>query len=680
MATNGSFYGTTSNSAIKPKITWSATENIAGNYSDVTATLSYSRTDSYKTYGYWAGSLTVGGDQTSVSSKYIEITKNSNTVAITHTVQVPHNDDGTKTITISASGGISGTTLTQTAISGTVTLTSIPRAASIAATDADIGSVSMVTIGKKSDSYTYTVAYQFGSLSGYLSESGPVTEAGFITASSLAFPLPESFYYEIPAKASDICTLTCTTYLNGSAIGDPQTCTFMVRADPARCAPVLSVSAEDTNSATLALTGDKNTFIRYASAAKCTMTVQTRFGASVSKRKIAGKTVSGSTLTLTKVETDAVTFAVTDSRGYTAEKTLSLELLPYFTPTLRIAAARTDATSGAAQLQVSGSFYHGDFGLTANTLQLQYQVGSGEAVSVQPQIDGNQFTLQLQLQDLDYTRAYSVSVTVTDSMNTQTATTRINPGIPVFQWGKEDFSFHVPVSMSGSKLTDLAAPAASGDAVNLGYVQQHYLKNAGNQVLSGNLSVKQSLMIDATDTDIVPRVIFRDASGITNCQMRIVAGTNRIYFYEYSPDGAGSFERYMLPAPDNRTDNVSYNILTGKTHGMACVWENASPTSSFEAQTLNLDISAYEMVLIIFSAINVSTTSHTVTVAIPRAHDGIANHITQARYDSGSYICGRTVTVNFTDGTLVFQAGSQNGTTMNARMIPRYIYGIKGVT
>ena len=45
MAINGSFYGKTGNTAIKPKITWEAVADEQGNYSDVTATLTYSRKD-----------------------------------------------------------------------------------------------------------------------------------------------------------------------------------------------------------------------------------------------------------------------------------------------------------------------------------------------------------------------------------------------------------------------------------------------------------------------------------------------------------------------------------------------------------------------------------------------------------------------------------------------------------
>lgn len=498
MAINGSFYGKTSNAAIKPKITWSAVENMEGNYSDVTATLSYSRTDSYKTYGYWAGTLTINGDKKSVSSKYIEITKNSNTVAITHTVRVPHNDDGTKTVTVSATGGISGTTLTNTTISAVLTLTSIPRAATIAATDGVIGSVSMVTIGKKSDAYTYTVAWQFGSLSGYLSESGMSADAAAVTASSLAFPLPESFYYEISNQASDICILTCTTFLDGSAIGTPQTSTFTVRADPQRCAPVVSLSVKDANPATLALTGDESVFIRYASSAHCTMTAQSRFGASLTERTLNGKTVTGNT-TLEDLQTDTLRFAAKDSRGYTSEETANLNLIPYFAPAFRLSAARTDATSGDATLQAEGSFYNGSFGVVSNSLQIRYQVNGGTPVTVPCTADGNTFAVSAALQALDYTASHRITLTVSDALSTVSAEVKINPGIPVFEWGKADFRFNVPLfvkgkevlplveevaetcvrktgdtmtgdlQMSGKRVTDLGSPQADADAVTKAY-------------------------------------------------------------------------------------------------------------------------------------------------------------------------------------------------------------------
>lgn len=134
---SGSFTGTTSNDKIIPKITWSSKQNIEGNYSDVTATLTYSRTNSgYTTSGRFSGSITIDGTKTTdsldVNEAQISITYNSNTFAMKATKRVYHNDNGSKKITISATGSLSGgSSLTSTTIADEVTLDTIPRQATI---------------------------------------------------------------------------------------------------------------------------------------------------------------------------------------------------------------------------------------------------------------------------------------------------------------------------------------------------------------------------------------------------------------------------------------------------------------------------------------------------------------------------------------------------------------------
>lgn len=623
MAISGSFYGTTGNASIKPKITWSAEENIEGNYSDVTATLSYSRTDSSKTYGKWAGSLTINGDTKSVSGKYIEITKNSDTVAISHTVRVPHNDDGTKTVAISATGAISGTSLTGTTISGSTALTDIPRAASIGATDADIGSVSMVTIGKKSDTYTYTVAWQFGSLSGYLSESGPVEEAVTVTASSLAFPLPERFYYEIPDKALDICTLTCTTYLDGSAIGEPQTCTFLVKAAPWNCAPVVTLTAADVNPVTLALTGDANTFIRYASAAECHMSDQARCGATILERKLNGEAVTADAVTLEQLQTDRLRFTVKDSRSYITEAIIRVNVIPYFAPGFRMSAARTDATSGDATLQAEGSFFNGSFGAKSNDLRVQYQVNGGTAVSVPFETDGNTFSVNTTAHGLDYTGSHRITLTVSDAISSISAEVKINPGIPVFEWGQEDFRFHVPVFVQDKELLPLVEQTAATCVRKTG------------DTMEGDLSMGGNGLTDVRD-------------------------------------------------PQADTDAATKAYADSKL-SMVKLWENASYTSTFAAQTLSVpQLADYSHVGII---------ANWNSAAAPRQLSGM--HIfklTDILSDSGSeahcgYLSmvingGRASRKVYYDGSagLQFATGNNNGTDTAAAMVPYALYGIKGVT
>lgn len=449
MAISGSFYGKTSNSGIKPKITWEAVANEQGNYSDVTATLSYTRTDSYSTYGHWAGSITINGDTKNRSGHYMVINKNGDTLAVSHTVRVNHNDNGTKTITISGAGGITETTLTYTNISADVALETIPRAATIAASDGDIGSTVVVTIGKKSDKHRYVVAYSFGSLSGYLTESGLSSKSAYTQAASLAFPLPESFYGQIPDKATGVCTLTCTTYMGDTKISTPKQATFTVRANPDRCGPQVTGTVVDVNPKTIALTGNENSLVRGVSTAMCVINAQARCQATLTQKKIAEKAVTGNSLQITGVTEDKIRFWAKDSRGHTGQIMVQKPMVAYFTPVIRLEAARKDAISGDGLLTAQGSFYNGSFGVQKNSLQLRWRLNEGGWQTLVPTLDGNGFSASADLSGMDYTRSHKVTLEVTDALQKITVVADIQPGIPIFDWGKEDFAFHVPVLVQG---------------------------------------------------------------------------------------------------------------------------------------------------------------------------------------------------------------------------------------
>ena len=88
--------------------------------------------------------------------------------------RIYHDDaTGTKTINISTAcntvGGSGGTQFyagNHGTASVTVGLTTIPRASTISATDANVEATSAITVVKKTSSYTHSIQYQFGGLSG----------------------------------------------------------------------------------------------------------------------------------------------------------------------------------------------------------------------------------------------------------------------------------------------------------------------------------------------------------------------------------------------------------------------------------------------------------------------------------------------------------------------------------
>lgn len=452
MALKGTFYGTTSNERIKPKIEWSAVQSVTDNYSKVTATLSYKRNNNYTTGGTWEGSLTIGG-HVFTGKKYIEVTDDADEVAITAEATIYHDSYGKKSITISATGGIvnpSSSTLKTTSISATVELDTIPRASTLSAVNADIGSRSTVVVSRKDDGFTHSIAYSFGDLSGYIDADGNTVDTEVkLSVTTINFLLPESFYYQIPNKPSAVCKLTCRTYSGTTLIGSKQTAEFTVTAGYNSCKPIVSGTVQDVNDVTVALTGDSSVLVQYASIARCQIAAQAVNGASIATLRIGGVTVEGDVLDIPQPSFDTLSFAATDSRGYTTEFKAPVNLIPYVLLTNNAIVQRTDPTSGNAVLTLQGNCWQGNFGTAENELTATVQVNEEAPEQLQLTVtQDNKYLQQVELSGLDYTRSHTVTVTVADQAMSVPLVLPVQKGIPVFDWGENDFKFNVPVEVA----------------------------------------------------------------------------------------------------------------------------------------------------------------------------------------------------------------------------------------
>lgn len=448
MALQGSFSGTTSNSRIKPTVTWSAVQSIEENYSDITAVLTYRRSNDYTTGGYWEGTLTIGDRQTA-GRKYIEITDDGDTVALTATARVYHDSNGALTVTVRATGAIPGSTLTGTDISGEVVPDTIPRASTVSAGNADIGSRTTVVVSRKNSAYTHSLAYRFGALSGYIDgEGNPVAAEVKLSETAVNFLLPEDFYGQIPTETMGVCTLTCTTYDGDRVIGTPQTGEFYAVAGVQSCAPLVSGSVTDGNEAAVALTGDPGVLVRYISNALCTLDAQPQKGAVIETLYIGGEAVDTPQRVLAGIALPQVTFGAVDSRGYTGSCTVTVPMIPYVLLTNNATVRRTDPTSGEAVLTLRGSCWKGSFGAAENTLTARVQVDGGEEQTYPLTIgEDHTYSAQVALSGLDYRTAHTVQVTVCDAAMTAPRSLPVQKGIPVFAWGEAQFRFNVPVEL-----------------------------------------------------------------------------------------------------------------------------------------------------------------------------------------------------------------------------------------
>lgn len=341
MALSGAFTGSTGNQYIFPTIKWSAVQSQDGNYSDITATLYYSRSNSgYTTSGTWSGGVTIDGQRTA-GSRHIEVSYQSGTLAMSATVRVYHNADGSRSVTLSADGAISGTTLSSTSISQTVTLDQIARASVPTTNKSSIamGEEIIIYTNRKNTAFCHTARYTFGGAAGDIADFDGETAFNWYSL------VPKkSLANRIPNAASGTCTVYIKTWSDGNLtqqIGEEQSVSFTLTV-PADAKPVVSTgwaaaAADNSGTAAAALTG----FVSGLSRAQVTFSaakIALQYGASIQSYEVS---CGGVKATASPYKTGVlsgtaakITCKVTDSRGLTASEVLEVSLYEYAPPTL----------------------------------------------------------------------------------------------------------------------------------------------------------------------------------------------------------------------------------------------------------------------------------------------------------------------------------------------------------
>lgn len=387
------------------------------------------------------GTLTIDGTDYDFTSSFNESETTSGTKTLfKKTLDISHDSVGKKKLSCSASY-VSGTSAGTISASASLQLTNIPRASTALATDANIGAVSMIAVDRKATKFTHSIAWKFGSLSGYLNADGSnsTTEVK-LSILSIPFKIPDTFYGQIPNAKTGKCTLTVKTYDGASQVGDAQTSTFTVTAPEAECRPIVSGTVVDINDATVELTGDDSVMVRYFSEASCDITAEAKNSATISQKKIGGTVVTGNNLVISGIASDSVAFYAKDSRGYAATADVGFTLIPYVRLTNNAVVSRVDAGTGAATLTLSGNYFNGSFGAHQNALQIQYSVDGGDLVEVAATIDGNKYSAAVEIPNLDYLTSHTVDVTVSDLLDAVPKELRIGRSVPGFYWDDENFA------------------------------------------------------------------------------------------------------------------------------------------------------------------------------------------------------------------------------------------------
>lgn len=343
---SGTILGTTNNQHIDSKIEWSGASNIETNSSSVTASLYLRRNNTgYTTEGTGSFTLNIGGQPETVTNKHLVI-QNDWVLVMTATKAIVHTSNGSKSITISATGSLPPSSLQSISCSGTAKLDNIPRASTItSASNLNLGEKCNIRWTPLSASYRFKLKFSIGNWS-YTTEIIHPNSTSVFSYSE--YTLPYEIATEIitePPKGT--VTATLYTYSDSAAtnqIGSASSKAFSVYVQSNEFTmPTMTVALSPLSSLP-----DKfsSVYIQGRSRVKAEFSdISAKFGAIV---KTVSLTVDGLTDSTSPYESEILSEStkaicyITDSRGIFNEYENNIEVIPYSSPQLLKATGESD--------------------------------------------------------------------------------------------------------------------------------------------------------------------------------------------------------------------------------------------------------------------------------------------------------------------------------------------------
>lgn len=372
---------TGTNTWVSCRLVVSAKASVDGNFSTVTATLYGARNDGGTSYNASGSSfwININGAKTSRTSG-CTVSGSGWTQVHAQTTKVQHNDDGNKTITISAGGGINETSFQMGSTSLTLKLDKIARKSSLAIESGTLGIEQVITITRQGAGFVDTITYVCGTEAGTICEKTTETEVVYTPSMSLAS--------QNTTGTSLQMDITVETFDGESSVG--ATTYKIPYLIPEQVKPDASVLTEDA-AGCLDVAGK---YVQGNSRLQVDIAAAGMYGAGIESYKTV---VDGKTYTTASFVTDPLVGAgelnlattVIDTRGRSIEITKTIEVCAYAKPkVMNLAVKRCDeagiATASGAFLALSFDAAIAELdGKNTATYVLMYKKTTGTAYSQQ---------------------------------------------------------------------------------------------------------------------------------------------------------------------------------------------------------------------------------------------------------------------------------------------------------
>ena len=433
MASSGSITGSYRGYTLRSD--WSAVQNAAGNYSDVTVRHTLVIGSAYSlNISSCTNTCSVGG----VSQGYTSgsINQKGGSVLLGTTVhRVSHNADGTKTAqitdTFNINATIDGKKVGSITASGSISLDRINRNATIVTANDFTDDTNPTMTYSNPSSFSCDVSIEFA--------GGSITRAGAISVASGSYTmqLTDSERTTLRNASKNSPTLKVTYALKTTIDGTAYYSRAERKMNVVDAAPELgAVSYEDTNAATVAVTGDKSRIVQnHSTLAVKVPTATAKKGATIASYTVAfggvSKTVTSSgTVSLGAVDvsySQALTVTAKDSRGFTASKSVQVTVDDYGAPTAVIDLHRLNNFEPETYITASSRYAYLN-GKNAVTIAAKFKKVSDSSY-------GTPIALADSIQSMltcDMDSAYDFVVTIADKLESTDYNLALGKGIPAF--------------------------------------------------------------------------------------------------------------------------------------------------------------------------------------------------------------------------------------------------------
>lgn len=619
-------------------VSWSeGSTNITNNTTVISANGSFAGPnisfDSWQTYYlrlYWHDNNTNTDTLFAASAGFTSAGQSYGTKSVSGSITVTHKSDGSLSGYVKlrfdapgTSGGWSpGTTDLNT---DWTACTTIARASSISVSGSQLGSGVSVTIDRKSSSFTHKVEYKF--------VESDWTTISSNAATSATFTPPVSLATQIPSAETGALTVRVTTFNGSTQIGDSVTKSVNLKV-PTNIVPSLSdLSATRIDNGVPSGWG---IYVKNKSQVKITASGangaqgSTIAGYSITGPGLSVNASSGTTEVLSSTGTLTYTCTVTDTRGRTASKTVSINVVDYTHPNISMSAERCTSDGiksiNGTYLRIVITF---SYASVSGKNSIASKSCSCNGVSNSSFASGTAFVLAA---NCSIGNHYTVNASVKDALgNTATASVEVTTSYRILNVNKNKNGLAI------GKFSEKAAFEVNMDS--------YFLKN-----IKSNFTVEGALTVDGDVT--LPKLL------------------NKIY-----PVGA-VYITYNNVNPGTFLGGTWERFGQGRTLIGEGTGDDGTDSQTFTANSTGGEYKHYHAVqvgyTIMYGAVTNGNETKAIMVAKLADDSGWAEAVNDTGYGTTKKI-NKSIESGFKDISSYASARSSTGTTSNSSTVQPYI-------